>query len=288
MDADSDEEASGDDYDGSRDEGWDPGADRAYWRRRFFILCAGVVALGVCAWMFPGAHQPSARTAAATRASVAALASRQALPPAAYGSAWPVPKAASGSVPPRPRPLPRHRPRHRRGSPTRRVTRRSQAPPITPSRRRQRPVSPRAPARPLTSCSACSPASRVTRRAPGRSSASTPSQPPPPRARCCTGRLRPGGRDAARSRGVGLGGLQARGGEAGPVHARRAASADAGLESRGRDAGGLRGLAAPRRRGNARRGCHERRPVQSRTHVQAREVSRGRRPSAPPARPLPR
>src|ERR1700730_17527239 len=98
MDADSGEEASGDDYDGSRDEGWDPGADRAYWRRRFFILCAGVVALGVCAWMFPGAHQPSARTAAATRASVAALASRQALPPGAYGSAWPVPKTASGSV----------------------------------------------------------------------------------------------------------------------------------------------------------------------------------------------
>ena len=96
MDADSGEEMSGDDYDGSYDEGWDPGKDRAFWRRRFFILCAGVIALGVCAWMFPGAHQPSARTAAATRASVAALASRQALPPAAYGSAWPGPKSIGG------------------------------------------------------------------------------------------------------------------------------------------------------------------------------------------------
>lgn len=92
IDADSDEGGSGDGYDGSRDQDWDPGDDRAFWRRRFFILCGGVVALGVCAWMFPGAHQPSARSTAATRASIAALASRQALPPAAYGSAWPEPK----------------------------------------------------------------------------------------------------------------------------------------------------------------------------------------------------
>jgi hypothetical protein len=96
MDADSGEETSGDEYDGSYDEGWDLGKDRAFWRRRFLILCAGVVALGVCAWMFPAAHQPSARTAAATRASVAALARRQALPPAAYGSAWPGPKSIGG------------------------------------------------------------------------------------------------------------------------------------------------------------------------------------------------
>jgi len=96
MDADSGEEVSGDEYDGSHDEGRDLSDDRAFWRRRFFILCAGVVALGVCAWMFPGAHQPSARTAAATRASVAALARRQALPPAAYGSAWPGPKSIGG------------------------------------------------------------------------------------------------------------------------------------------------------------------------------------------------
>jgi hypothetical protein len=46
--------------------------------------------------MLPGAHQSPARTAAATRASVEALANRQALPPAAYGSAWPVPKSISG------------------------------------------------------------------------------------------------------------------------------------------------------------------------------------------------
>lgn len=95
MDADSYEEASEDDYDGSQDQTWDADRDRAFWRRRFLILCAGVVALGVCAWMLPGAHQPSAKTVAATRASMAALASRQALPPAAYGSAWPGPKAAA-------------------------------------------------------------------------------------------------------------------------------------------------------------------------------------------------
>jgi len=90
MGADSDEMSGG--YDGVDD--YDK-ADRAFWRRRFFILCAGVIALGVCAWMLPGAHQPSARSAAATRASVAAMASRQALPPAAYGKAWPGPTATS-------------------------------------------------------------------------------------------------------------------------------------------------------------------------------------------------
>jgi hypothetical protein len=94
MDAESDEEGLDDDCDASDDEVWDPGEDRAYWRRRFFILCGGVVALGVCAWLFPGAHQPSARTVAATRASMAALARRQALPSAAYGNAWPGPKAS--------------------------------------------------------------------------------------------------------------------------------------------------------------------------------------------------
>jgi hypothetical protein len=96
IDADSGEEVSGDDHDGSHHEARDLSDDRAFWRRRFLILCTGVVALGVCAWMFPGAHQPSARTAAATRASMAALARRQALPPAAYGSAWPGPKSTGG------------------------------------------------------------------------------------------------------------------------------------------------------------------------------------------------
>jgi hypothetical protein len=95
MDADSHEEPSEDDYDGPQEQPWDPDRDRAFWRRRFLILCGGVVALGVCAWMFPGAHQPSARTVAATRASLAALASRQALPPAAYGNTWPGPKAVT-------------------------------------------------------------------------------------------------------------------------------------------------------------------------------------------------
>ena len=86
------DEAECDEYDAPDDEVWDVGEDRAYWRRRFFILCGGVAALGVCAWLFPGAHQPSARTAAATQASMTALAKHQALPSAAYGKAWPAPK----------------------------------------------------------------------------------------------------------------------------------------------------------------------------------------------------
>jgi hypothetical protein len=89
MDADSDEEGRGDDCDGARDEVGPLDDDRAYWRRRFVILCGGVVALGVCAWLFPGAHTPSAHQVAATRASMAALAKQQTLPAAAYGSAWP-------------------------------------------------------------------------------------------------------------------------------------------------------------------------------------------------------
>lgn len=100
MDTDSDEKGHDDDYradyDGAEyDGGWNPGAERAYWRRRFFILLGGVVALGVCAWLLPGVHQPSKREAAAASASIDALAKRQALPPAASGPAWPGP----GSMP---------------------------------------------------------------------------------------------------------------------------------------------------------------------------------------------
>lgn len=98
ADAESDETGPGD-YDESDDEVWDEAEDRAYWRRRFLILCGGVAALGVCAWLFPGAHQPSPRAAAATRASMAALDKRQALPPAAYGNAWPAPKPPGEATP---------------------------------------------------------------------------------------------------------------------------------------------------------------------------------------------
>jgi len=96
IDADSDEERLSEEYDSAyhaRDdtaagEGWDLGADRVYWRRRFLVLCAGVIALGVCAWLIPGVHSPSERAAAKARRSVAVLNKRQALPVAAYGSAW--------------------------------------------------------------------------------------------------------------------------------------------------------------------------------------------------------
>jgi len=58
-----------------------------YWRRRFFILAAGIVALGLCAWLIPGAHR-SAKTDAAARQSAVALATRNTLPSAAYGPAY--------------------------------------------------------------------------------------------------------------------------------------------------------------------------------------------------------
>jgi hypothetical protein len=69
-----------------------PGAvqdPNAYWRRRFFILGGGVVVLGLCAWLFPGAHHAAPRASATARASTAALARRGNLPPAADGSAGP-------------------------------------------------------------------------------------------------------------------------------------------------------------------------------------------------------
>jgi len=99
MDADSDEKRLAEDYGTAIDEGWDAGADRVYWRRRFLILCGGLVALGVCAWLIPGAHSPSGRAAAGAWRSVAALNKRQVLPRVAYGSAWASPTPASPAPP---------------------------------------------------------------------------------------------------------------------------------------------------------------------------------------------
>jgi hypothetical protein len=104
SDADSDEKGHSDDYgpesDGPvYDEWWELNDDRAYWRRRFLILCGGVVALGVCAWLLPGTHQPSKHAAAAASASMAALARRQALPSAANGPAWPAPSSVPNVYP---------------------------------------------------------------------------------------------------------------------------------------------------------------------------------------------
>jgi hypothetical protein len=103
IDADRDEMGYGDDYDvpsyDAPDEDTRDLADsRAYWRRRFMILCGGVAALGVCAWLLPGASSSSRPWAAASE-SMAALARQQSLPPAATGSAWQPPS-------PTPRPTP--------------------------------------------------------------------------------------------------------------------------------------------------------------------------------------
>ncbi|HVT69178.1 MAG TPA: hypothetical protein VHF26_15615, partial [Trebonia sp.] len=106
-----DEEEYYDEYDTSGNTVWRrrdedasarPPDDRDYWRRRFLILSAGVVALGACAFLFPGAHRAPARTSASVRASMSAAAERQSLPPAAYGSAWSSPTPTDS-----PRPAPR-------------------------------------------------------------------------------------------------------------------------------------------------------------------------------------
>jgi hypothetical protein len=99
RDADSGEAGRGRHHDAADDQSWDTDDGRTYWRRRFLILCGGVAALGVCAWLFPGASQPSAHEVAATRASMAALAKQQALPPAATGPAWPVPSPSPSPSP---------------------------------------------------------------------------------------------------------------------------------------------------------------------------------------------
>ena len=107
RDADRDDEGYGTgpydagDYDAPDEGAWRPADNRAYWRRRFIILCGGVVALGACALLFPGArHTPSSPSPAAS-ASMAALERTQYLPPAATGSAW-----APPSPTPRPSPTP--------------------------------------------------------------------------------------------------------------------------------------------------------------------------------------
>ena len=78
---------------------WEAADASAYWRRRFFILCGGVAALGLMRGCSPARHQ-AGQPSAAARASMAAAATRQALPAAATGQAW----APSPSAPPARRP----------------------------------------------------------------------------------------------------------------------------------------------------------------------------------------
>ena len=87
MDAERDDEECDSDRDASDEVAWDLSDHGAYWRHRFLFLCAGVVALGACAWLLPGARQANS-TSAAARDSLAAAATRQSLPAAAYGPAW--------------------------------------------------------------------------------------------------------------------------------------------------------------------------------------------------------
>ena len=90
MDSDRDQDGEGDhdyDYDATPDLGRarDP---NAYWRRRFFILGAGVAVLAGFAWLFPAGHPAAARTSATAQASMAAVERRGELPQTAYGSPW--------------------------------------------------------------------------------------------------------------------------------------------------------------------------------------------------------
>jgi hypothetical protein len=75
----------------------------AYWRRRFFILGGGLVALALLAWFLTGRAGPSAGAASAAQQSMAGLQAGDALPSAAYGSAWPGP-TVKASVTPTPHP----------------------------------------------------------------------------------------------------------------------------------------------------------------------------------------
>jgi hypothetical protein len=71
----------------------------AYWRRRFFIFGGGIVVVGLCVWLFPGAHHAAPRTSATARASMAALDKRGELSAAAYGSPWPSPSPKPTATP---------------------------------------------------------------------------------------------------------------------------------------------------------------------------------------------
>ena len=71
----------------------------AYWRRRFFILGGGIVVVGLCVWLFPGANHAAARTTATAKASTAALDHPGTLPAEAYGSPWPVPTPKKSATP---------------------------------------------------------------------------------------------------------------------------------------------------------------------------------------------
>jgi hypothetical protein len=89
MDSDRDEDGEGD-FNATPDLGAvrDP---NAYWRRRFFILGGGIFVVGLCVWVFPGAHRAAPGASADAKASTAALDKRGVLPAAAYGPTWPSP-----------------------------------------------------------------------------------------------------------------------------------------------------------------------------------------------------
>jgi hypothetical protein len=96
---DSDRDGDGEDNDDRR---LDLGPSRdpdAYWRRRFFILGGGIAIVGLCVWLFPGAHHAAPRTSAAAQASMAALDKRGELPAAAYGSTSPGPTHKPAATP---------------------------------------------------------------------------------------------------------------------------------------------------------------------------------------------
>ena len=262
---------------------WDLGADRVYWRRRFFILCGGVVALGVCAWLFPGAHPPSARRGR-RRAPVGGGADKRQVP-------------ALGRLRQRVAERRRQGGAARRRASARPLPRRSRADEAQSGHRPQ-PAEPAgargghgARARRLTSCSACSPASPATREGarPTFSVYAVSTS-----AAACTlplrRRLGPGGRDAATGTWCGTRRRASPApADAGPVHARRPAGADADLESaRRRRPSGCAGSLPAGASGTfdaVAMSDGQSSPVRA---FKLGRLIRGRRPSAPRARPPPR
>ena len=179
---------------------------------------------------FPAPARPTARRP--RRGLHGAAATRQSLPPAAYGRALAEPRAdpvaepsSAGSAK-----LAKKTKKRRSARPTIRGQPGPLPPPQRPPARRARLPARRHRAQPVHQPGELRQGARPD-------SASTPSQPRPPR---CTLTYGAGAVQVIvtqpRSRGVGLGGVQPAGRQEGPVHARRAAGADADLEPQGGEA----------------------------------------------------
>jgi hypothetical protein len=110
IDAERDEDGLDDDYDTPYDQE-DDGLDDAdaYWRRRFLLLAAGVGAVVLAVWLYPGGGTTPPPLTPGTRASMASLAKGTPLPSVAYGDPYPTATPSASATPtPTPTPKPSH------------------------------------------------------------------------------------------------------------------------------------------------------------------------------------